>query len=300
MHNMDIEKVHFHEVGAIDSIIDIVGTAICVDYLKIDRCYVSKVPVSFSFIQTSHGRWPNPAPASLELLREFTLTASGIGKELVTPTGAAIIKTLCDPSDCGLPDFTLEKIGYGAGYHDFEHPNVLRIMVGEKKKPEKLSGGEPSLAETAAALGCGTDEIDLLAANIDDMAPEYFDSLIDELMSAGALDVSVSQILMKKGRPAFELTVMCAPPLTAKVSETIFRLTTTIGLRVRRVPRLVLERSEAVYNSPEGGRVPVKTVYLKGLPIRSKPEYDSLKKFAAKRGIGVEEARREVLAGING
>ena len=133
MHNIAVEEIHFHEVGAIDSIIDIVGTAICFDYLQIDKCFVSKIPVSFSFINTSHGKWPNPAPASLELLKNFTLVKSPVEKELVTPTGAAIIKTLCVPAGDLLPDFVLDKIGYGAGHYDFEHPNVLRIMTGEKK-----------------------------------------------------------------------------------------------------------------------------------------------------------------------
>ncbi|HBC76744.1 MAG TPA: nickel pincer cofactor biosynthesis protein LarC [Candidatus Wallbacteria bacterium] len=295
MHNMDIEKVHFHEVGAIDSIIDIVGTAICVDRMGIDKCFVSKIPVSFSFIQTSHGRWPNPAPASLELLKNFTLTKSGVGKELVTPTGAAIIKTLCEPAECDPPDFVLDKIGYGAGYHDFEHPNVLRIMIGEKKKSEKPAATNCPVAGAALALGCESDEIDLLTANIDDMAPEYFDSLIDELMAAGALDVSLAHILMKKGRPAFELTVMSAVELTSKIAEIVFKLTTTIGLRVQRVPRLVLKRSAAIYRSPAGETVPVKISYLKGDALRVKPEYDKLKKFAAKNNISVEEARRIVL-----
>lgn len=295
MHNMDIEKVHFHEVGAIDSIIDIVGTAICVDHMGIDKCFVSKIPVSFSFIQTSHGRWPNPAPASLELLKNFTLTKSGAGKELVTPTGAAIIKTLCEPAECDPPDFVLDKIGYGAGYHDFEHPNVLRIMIGEKKKSEKPAVKNDAVESAASELGCESDEIDLLTANIDDMAPEYFDSLMQELMAAGALDVSLAQILMKKGRPAFELTVMSAVELTSKIAEIVFKLTTTIGVRVQRVPRLVLKRSAALYRSPAGETVPVKITYLKGGALRVKPEYDNLKKFAAKNNISVEEARRIVL-----
>jgi len=133
MHNIAIDKIHFHEVGAIDSIIDIVGTAICVDHFQIGECFVSKVPVSFGYIKFSHGLWPNPAPATLELLKNFTLYKMNIDRELITPTGAAILKTLCKGSS-QMPDFELEKIGYGAGYHDFEHPNVLRIMIGEKKK----------------------------------------------------------------------------------------------------------------------------------------------------------------------
>jgi len=132
MHNIVVDEIHFHEVGAIDSIIDIVGTAICIDKLDISECYVSKIPVSFGFLKFSHGLWPNPAPAALELLKNFTLYKLKISSELVTPTGAAILKTLCKNST-EMPEFDLEKIGYGAGYHDFEHPNVLRIMIGKKK-----------------------------------------------------------------------------------------------------------------------------------------------------------------------
>ena len=295
MHNVAVDKIHFHEVGAIDSIIDIVGTAICIDFLKIEKFYVSKIPVSFSFINTSHGKWPNPAPASLELLKNFTLTKSPIEKELVTPTGAAIIKTLCEPCGCP-PDFELKATGYGAGYHDFEHPNVLRIMIGEKKKIRTSVPEAGICGETAEALGCETDEVDLLTANIDDMQPEYFEPLIEELMTAGALDVSLGQILMKKGRPAFELVVMSAPGLTAKISQIIFRLASTIGLRVERVSRLVLKRETVLCEVSAAKSVPVKVSYLKGEICRVKPEYEELKKFASENKISIEEARERILS----
>ncbi|HOT75728.1 MAG TPA: nickel pincer cofactor biosynthesis protein LarC [Candidatus Wallbacteria bacterium] len=294
MHNVAVDKIHFHEVGAIDSIIDIVGTAICVDFLKIEKFYVSKIPVSFSFIKTAHGKWPNPAPASLELLKNFTLTKSPVEKELVTPTGAAIIKTLCEPC-AGPPDFELKATGYGAGYHDFEHPNVLRIMIGEKKKIKTSVPDAGICGETAAALGCETDEVDILTANIDDMQPEYFEHLVEELMGAGALDVSLGQILMKKGRPAFELSVMSETSLTAKISEIIFRLTSTIGLRVERVSRLVLKREKVLCELSAGKSVPIKVSYLKGEICRVKPEYEELKKFAAENKIGIDEARDLIL-----
>lgn len=132
IHGLNIDDIYFHEVGAIDSIIDIVGTAICIDALNIKECVVSKIPISFGFIRTAHGLWPNPAPATLELLKGFTLTKTSNSKELVTPTGAGIIKTLCNTTD-DISNFSVEKIGYGAGYYDFEHPNVLRIMLCEKK-----------------------------------------------------------------------------------------------------------------------------------------------------------------------
>ncbi len=298
MHNIAVEEIHFHEVGAIDSIIDIVGTAICFDYLKIDKCFVSKIPVSFSFIKTAHGKWPNPAPASLELLKNFTLTKSAVEKELVTPTGAAIIKTLCDPADGLPPDFILEKIGYGAGFHDFEHPNVLRIMTGEKKNSAESGAGDLSVIAAAGELDCQNDEVNILKANIDDMAPEFFEPLISNLMAAGALDVSVSQILMKKGRPAFELEVMSKIELTAKMAEIIFNSATTIGLRVQRSPRLILKRKSAVYNTPSGQSVAYKISYLKGSMIRLKPEFEDLKNFAAASKISIDEARAIIMAEI--
>lgn len=298
MHNIAVEEIHFHEVGAIDSIIDIVGTAICFDYLKIDKCYVSKIPVSFSFIKTAHGKWPNPAPASLELLKNFTLTKSAVEKELVTPTGAAIIKTLCDPADDLPPDFILEKIGYGAGFHDFEHPNVLRIMTGEKKNSAEAGAGDLSVIAAARELDCQSDEVNILKANIDDMAPEFFEPLISNLIAAGALDVSVSQILMKKGRPAFELTVISKIELTSKMAEIIFNSATTIGLRVQRSPRLILKRKFAVYNSPSGRSVAYKVSYLKGSAIRLKPEFEDLKNFAAANKISIDEARAVIMAEI--
>ncbi len=291
MHGIDVEKIHFHEVGAIDSIIDIVGAAICYDYLKIDKCYVSKIPVSFSFIKTAHGKWPNPAPASIELLKNFTLTQSGIEKELVTPTGAAIIKSLCDPLESAPPDFILERVGYGAGYYGFEHPNVLRIMTGEKKNSVNKIQIPVSLTESARELDCGYDEIDMLRANIDDMAPEYFDYLINELMASGALDVSIHQILMKKGRPAFELAVMAPPSLSSSLSEIIFELTTTIGLRIERIPRLILHRKSFSCEVSHGVNIPVKVSYLKGRIHKIKPESDALKKFALDNKMSVSAAR---------
>ncbi len=298
MHNIAVEEIHFHEVGAIDSIIDIVGTAICFDYLKIDKCFVSKIPVSFSFIKTAHGKWPNPAPASLELLKNFTLTKSAVEKELVTPTGAAIIKTLCDPADDLPPDFILEKIGYGAGYYDFEHPNVLRIMTGEKKNSAEAGAGDLSVIAAARELDCQSDEVDILKANIDDMAPEFFEPLISNLMAAGALDVCVSQILMKKGRPAFELAVISKIELTSKMAEIIFNSATTIGLRVQRSPRLILKRKSVVYNSPSGQSVAFKISYLKGTAIRLKPEFEDLKNFASANKISIDEARAIIMAEI--
>ena len=292
MHNIAIDKIHFHEVGAIDSIIDIVGTAICVDHFNIEECFVSKVPVSFGYIKFSHGLWPNPAPATLELLKNFTLYKMNIDRELITPTGAAILKTLCKGSS-QMPDIELEKIGYGAGYHDFEHPNVLRIMIGEKKKGEITRQSDIYINSIAEKIGCGSDQIDMITANIDDMRPEYYDFLIEKLMSIGALDAIISPVIMKKGRPSNQLNVMCQPEKTATLSAEIFKLSTTIGMRVQRTGRLVLDRRTDTLKTDHGD-VRFKVTFLKGIVLNVKPEYDDLKKYANAKNISPDAAALEL------
>ena len=291
MHDVAPEKIHFHEVGALDSIIDIVGTAVCVDYFGIEECTVSSLPVSFGYLNFSHGKWPNPAPAALELLKGFELRHMDVGSELITPTGAAILRVLCGKSS-PLPSMKLSGIGYGAGFHEHEHPNVLRVMIGETAE-KKVSAPDNSLAAVAAEIGCACDTIDVITSNIDDMPPEHFEMLVERLMSEGALDAAVMPVLMKKGRPSYQLSVICGRVKTPLIAGILFRMSTTIGMRVESCDRLILDR-KTVALPTAWGDISFKVTYLSGRKLHEKPEYEDLKKYAAARGISAAAADEEL------
>lgn len=291
MHGIAPEKVLFHEVGALDSIVDIVGTAVCVDHFGVEECTVSSLPVSFGYIKFSHGKWPNPAPAALELMKGFDLRHLDVGAELVTPTGAAILRVLCKRS-APLPAMNLAAIGYGAGYHDFDHPNVLRLLIGESRGG-RTAPADAAVSAIASEIGCGADEVDVITANIDDMPPEHFETVVEKLMEAGALDAAVTPVLMKKGRPAYQISVICGRPKTPSVAARLFRTSTTIGMRVETRSRLVLERRTVKIQTAHG-EVAFKAAYLAGEKLHSKPEFEDLKKYASGRGISTLEASAEL------
>jgi uncharacterized protein (TIGR00299 family) protein len=221
VHGKPLTKVHLHDVGAVDAIVDIVGTLICLDYLKIERVFVSDLPLAQGKLNYHHGKLMLPAPATAEIIShpphrhegESTLQPSPIHGELVTPTGAAILQVLAQPFT-DLPRLEIETIGYGAGTKEFEnHPNYLRVFM-----------------------------VLQIETNIDDMNPKKYDGTIKKLMKAGALDVAVVPIRMKKGRTGHQLQVLCEPERKARIMEQIFRLTSTIGIRIFLVPRSKLIR----------------------------------------------------------
>jgi pyridinium-3,5-bisthiocarboxylic acid mononucleotide nickel chelatase len=253
--------VHFHEVGAVDSIIDIVAGAWGLDYLGIDTLLVSALPMGSGFARSQHGIIPVPAPATIELLAGFPVKLGDGPAEMVTPTGAAIVKALARPAALPLR-FVTERIGYGAGTRNLDdRPNVLRLMVGH------------------TASGYASDEMIEIAANIDDLNPQIYDHLSERLFTAGARDVSFTPILMKKGRPAIMLTVLAEPALRERIADTIFRETSTIGVRFNAVERLKLER-KIIEVATRFGPIRIKVSGAGGGALTLAPEYDDCRKAA--------------------
>jgi len=268
VHGSKVSEVHFHEVGAIDSIVDIVGTAVGIEQLGIEKIYSSALPLGSGWVETVHGRMPVPAPAALELLRNIPVTPSPIKSELTTPTGAAIIKTIAKGFG-NMPQMKIEKIGYGIGTRDFEQiPNIFRIVTGEG------SGGMEKLL--------------MIETNIDDMNPQIYDYLMTRLFKKGALDVFLTPIQMKKGRPAVLLNVLCNEDKKAQVMDTIFEETTTIGIRTSEVNRYCLERGTSEIITPYG-KVNVKISHKNGKPINIQPEYEDCRKIAEKKNAPLKK-----------
>jgi len=272
IHNQNIEEVHFHEVGAVDSIVDIVGVAIGIDFFRPDKIFSSELPVGRGFVNCQHGRLPLPAPATVEILKGYPLKGVSLEEELVTPTGAAIIATLSEGVS-GLPNMKIEKIGYGLGQKDFpDRPNLLRLFWGE--------AGKVYLA----------DRIFILEANIDDMNPEFYGYLMEILFAAGALDVSLSHLIMKKNRPGTLLRVIAQEQDLDKLIELILRESTTLGVRFYEAERKKLPR-EIIEVETKYGKVRVK---VSG-DWHFQPEYEDCKRIALERGIPIQEVYKEVL-----
>lgn len=275
IHGISPDDVHFHELGALDSILDIVGAAVAIEALKIDRWFVSKINVGSGMVETAHGRLPVPAPATLELLKGFPIYSLGIEIELVTPTGAAILKALAP--DFALPTARFSQIGYGAGTRDLAaQPNVLRILVGE------------------SVVAFESDETVVIETEIDDMNPELFPYVQQKLFERGAKSVSAQNILMKKGRPGLLVRVLCDAVLVDKLCETLFRETTTLGAIYYPVQRKKLAR-KTIEVQTQYGSVRVKLGLLGSEIINIAPEYEDCKKLAAEHGIALKDVYRAAL-----
>lgn len=274
VHNKSIDEVHFHEVGAVDSIVDIVGAAICIDYLNIDSIVSSPIELGYGVLKCAHGILPIPAPATAEILRDVPIIAKNVPFEATTPTGAAILKALASKFTYE-KDFEIKNIGYGLGYKDgVNMPNVLRAMIGESK--------EASSKEY------------VIECNIDDMIGEEFDLLMERLFQKGALDVFYTPIFMKKGRPAYKLSVICNNKILDEIKKMIFLNSSTIGLRQHEVLRDKLKRKEEIIKC-EFGDVPVKVAFYDGKVSNVKPEYEVCKKIAKAKCVALGEVRREVI-----
>ena len=277
IHDTTLDRVHFHEVGAVDSIIDIVGTAWGFDHLGVGDVIVSPLPMGNGFARSQHGVIPVPAPATAELLKGFPLRIGDGAHEMVTPTGAAVVRALARPAAIPLA-FAVEKIGYGAGSRELEdRPNVLRMMLGHER----------------AAFD--SDEMIEISANIDDLSPQIYDHLMNRLFDAGARDVTLTPTMMKKGRPAVTLGVIAKAANREALAEIIFAETSTIGLRFHGVERLKLRR-EIHEVETRWGKVRVKTSSANGgAPITISPEYDDCRRIAAEHKVPlrivIEEAR---------
>ena len=266
VHNSTIEKVHFHEVGAVDSICDIVGAAVGWDLLGVQRIQASPVPTGTGFIEIAHGRCSLPAPATAELLRGVPLAASAVLCELTTPTGAAILAALVD-SYGPVPAMAIERIGYGAGQKDLEEQaNLLRLLVGEE------SDSHPG------------EQLWVLETNLDDISGELVGHAISRLWAAGALDVYTTAIQMKKNRPGIMLSVLCDGPTVPAVEAILFRETTTLGIRRHRVERSKLVREKHQVET-EFGLVDGMLAQLGDRTTRFAPEFESCRQIAEKKQV---------------
>ena len=276
VHDKPADEVGFHEVGAIDSIVDIVGCAICLDYLEVKKIFVGRVNVGSGFVKCAHGLMPVPAPATAELLQGFQTYSFGAEKELTTPTGAAIIKALATFS-ANLPeDFTSEKIGYGAGTLDLQIPNVLRIYLGE-------------------CAGNAEKKLVKLETNIDDMNPQIYGWLYEKLFAAGALDVWTTNILMKKNRPAQTLSVLVDSERQEDCIKIIFEETTTIGIRIIEISRRIEAVRKMAKVETTWGEVQCKVSAFDGKIVSITPEYEDCKKLAEKNNVPFKAVWQEAL-----
>ena len=280
VHRCRVGDVHFHEVGAVDSIVDIVGVAIGLDFLEIGRIMASSIPVGSGFVTCRHGNLPVPAPATVELLRGIPVTGSGIRHELVTPTGAAILATLVERFG-ELPEMILDRAGYGIGSRELDEvPNVLRILLGRAG---------------ASFLG---DRVDVIECEIDDMIPEYYEPLMERLFDAGALDVTFTPVQMKKNRPGIRLQVLAREADRARLAEVVLRESSSIGLRYQTVRRILLHR-ETVVVETAFGVIGVKVAGdLRGKIEKAAPEYEDCKRAADAAGVPIGEVREAALVNL--
>jgi hypothetical protein len=279
IHNTSIENIHFHEVGAVDAIVDIVCAAVGAEALGVDEIVCSSLNVGGGTVQCAHGTFPVPVPATVELLKGAPVYSSGLQAELVTPTGAAIVKTLASRF-VSFPGMKIEMSGYGAGSRDFpEHPNVLRITIGET-----TSGG--LAAKTAA------ETITVLEANLDDLNPQVFGYVVDRLFEEGALDVFAMPVQMKKNRPGTLLTVLCKPEDAARLTQLIFTETTTLGVRRRDEVRQTLTRRWENVNTP-WGEVRIKIASMNGTVTNYAPEYEDCRRIAADHHVPLKTVMQQ-------
>jgi uncharacterized protein (TIGR00299 family) protein len=304
VHGIAPEQVHFHEVGATDAIVDIVGTCLGLDWLAIDRLYCSALPIGGGTVWAAHGRLPVPAPAVLKLweLRQVPIYSNGIERELVTPTGAAIVTTLA--TEFGTPPaMILQKVGLGAGCRDLPIPNILRLWLGEahaaagkrhhQHSDRNLIGAAPLAASTADPA---QETVSVLETQVDDLNPQAIGYVIDALLTAGALDVLTQAVGMKKSRPGILLTVICHPD-QAKVCEMVlFQETTTLGVRHSTQQRTILHRYIESVETPYGMvRVKVARSQPNGTLMNVQPEYEDCAKLARQTHLAWREIHRVAL-----
>ena len=277
LHNMPPTEVHFHEIGAVDSILDIVGTCVGLEFLDISALTCSPVNVGSGRVQAAHGSLPVPAPAALELLKNVPIFSSGVEGELVTPTGAALITTLA--AGFGpIPAMKVERIGYGAGAREIPgQPNLARLLLGQGTEAVTVQPGAP-----------GDEVISVIEANVDDMSPQLYGFFVDQALAAGALDVTCTPIQMKKNRPGILVSVLCPPETSDALAQLLFEQTTTIGVRIYEARRKVLERELVSVETPYG-TVKVKVARRDGKVLNVAPEYEDCQRLATEKGVPLKQ-----------
>jgi uncharacterized protein (TIGR00299 family) protein len=279
VHDVPLEKIHFHEVGAVDAIVDIVGACIGFDAFGIERFACSALNVGGGTAKMAHGVLPVPAPATAKLLQGKPTYSNGVQRELVTPTGAAIVSTLCDTFG-PQPPMTVSSIGYGAGSIELEgQPNVVRIMIGEAA--DKVIAGFD-------------EEISVIEANLDDMNPQIYGYFLEKALAAGALDVYTTPVQMKKNRPGTLLTLLCKPQDTNSLMSLVFAETTTFGARTYRAQRRTLPR-ESVNVHTQFGDVRVKLSRVNGRILHVAPEFDDCRKLAVEKNVPLQRVFNEAM-----
>lgn len=282
VHGSTPQEVHFHEVGAVDAIVDIVGSVILLELLGWPVVIASPMPTFYGVAKAAHGVIPLPAPAVIEILRGAPWQQRDIEGELVTPTGAAIIMEIA--SEFGhLPAMTIEKTGCGAGKSDFGSANILRVMIGKKEKNGSSASATVAVVET----------------NIDDMNPEFYEGAMEKLFAAGALDVFMTPIIMKKSRPGTTLAAICEPALSEKIADIMLTETSTFGVRISLSQRMVLERSMEEVET-EFGRVRIKTGRKDGRLLSASPEYEDCKTAAQKHDVSTRVVYEKAVDAFRG
>ncbi len=276
VHGTSIDKIHFHEVGAIDGIIDIVGTIICLSLLKIEQVISSPLPVGYGFISCAHGLLPLPAPATREILKGIPQYGIDVEGELVTPTGASLIATLAQ-SFGPFPKMLVDTVAYGAGTKEYTIPNLLAITIGRDNHID----------------GLFREEIDMIETPVDNMNPEYFSHLWETIFSLGALDLYLTSIYMKKGRPGTLLTVLCQPEHSEFIMATILQETSSLGVRIRKESRRCCPRRKVTVNT-KFGQVGIKVAAINEM-VNFAPEYEDCRQLALMHHVPLKEVYLEAI-----
>jgi uncharacterized protein (TIGR00299 family) protein len=279
VHNLPVERIHFHEVGALDAIIDVVGACIGFSLLGVERFVSSPLHVGSGIVEMAHGRFPVPPPAVAELLKNAPIYATDIKGELLTPTGAAIISTVVEGQYGPLPKMTIKDTGYGAGTREYENfPNVLRLMLGDEE----------------AADASMDERLLMIESNIDDMSPQLFGYVMERALACGALDCYFTSVQMKKNRPGVLIQILCRPGDRDAMCELLFTETTTLGVRSYEVERRAMQRETARVETPYGP-IDVKVARLGTRVIKEMPEYEQCRAAASRAGVALRTVEAAAL-----
>lgn len=287
IHGIDVKSIHFHEVGAMDAIIDVVGACIGFEMLGIEQFACSKIHVGSGFAEMEHGKFPIPPPAVAELLKKASIYSTDIEGELITPTGAAIISTICTAYG-SIPKMVVEQAAYGAGTREYDRfPNALRLII-----------GDAAAQQAADHLPLVTDHLVLIETNIDDLSPQILGFVMERAFDLGALDCWFTPIQMKKNRPATIISILCEEKERIAMAALLYSETTTLGLRVRHVERECLPR-EIIKVRTEFGEVDVKIARYEGKIVNAMPEYEQVKQIAVQNNVPLQKVRDAVLVALN-
>ncbi|HUD22238.1 MAG TPA: nickel pincer cofactor biosynthesis protein LarC [Acidobacteriaceae bacterium] len=286
IHNVPVEEIHFHEVGAVDAIVDIVAASAGIHHLNVGAWHCSPINVGGGTVVCAHGTFPVPAPATADLLRGLPTYSAHLQQELVTPTGAALLRAI-DPVFGPQPAMRVERIGYGAGTRSSKNfPNVLRLSVGESSD---------AVAVAATCHSTHSDTVTVMETALDDLSPQVLAHVAETALARGALDVMLTQVIMKKGRPGTVLTVLCNPADSAALERLILSQTSTLGVRIRQERRSCLERKH-IPVATEYGEIRIKVGSLDGEQMNAAPEYEDCRAAAAKHHVAIKQVQQAAIA----